>query len=279
MLVADDADIGAYYRVTIPKNGRLIDLNKANPVRVRLKSGNLAIDLESVDLLADGRVALLSERLRALVGDEGILAEYDRELAELGGRGLEGLAVRPLAGGGSRIAVLWEGGYTDQAERGGQWIQPGPFLPLVFIHDLPKLASAGRVRLADGQRVELKVPVLPGREPEAQRFRAPDLVWCKLAGGEWGFLVLLSSQNQVNPPVFRHKWLARFDLQGNSVGEPLDLGKLVPAAHRDANWEGLAWFDAGRSVVLAHEGDRQLASHAFVLDLPKDWQFTETRSR
>ena len=52
--------------------------------------------MEGVDVLPDGRIVALSERLHALVGDGGLVAEYPDFL---GGIGLEGLSARAAADG------------------------------------------------------------------------------------------------------------------------------------------------------------------------------------
>jgi hypothetical protein len=279
LLIADDADVGAYFRLQLPKTGGpLYDLNQCRPERVRLKNAGLAVDTESIGVLADKRVVLISERLRSLVSDRGIVAEYDSELAEMGKRGLEGLAIHPNADGSSRVAVLWEGGYPDF----GQAPRPemkGPWKPLIVVHDVPRHGSVGRVRLRDAvATIELDVPY-PDKlaPPVAQRFRAPDLCWTQwLKGGrmERGFIVLLSSQDGTPKPVFRYKWLQRFDIDGKQVGKPIDLGAHLPERVRGANWEGLAWYEPGKSLVLVHEEDQSLPPHAFLFQLPPDWQFT-----
>ncbi|MCC6539742.1 MAG: hypothetical protein IT162_19495 [Bryobacterales bacterium] len=279
LLVVDDSDIGAYFRVPLPKPSALkplLDLNTLKPHRVELKNKGLGVDLESIAMLADGRVALLSERLRSLVSDTGIIAEYDSELAEIGKRGLEGLAVRPLPGGASRVAAMWEGGYADfgQMPRGAQ--VRSAWLPLVVVHDVPRNAQVGRVRLRDAvASIELTVPRPPGAEPEAQRFRAPDLVWTRLSAApdDWGFIVLLSSQNGVARPTFALKWLQRFNLEGKPVGEPFDLATVLPAGLAAVNWEGLCWFEPGKRLVMVHEAEPKVPPHAFLIDLPSAWQF------
>jgi hypothetical protein len=124
--------------------------------------------------------------------------------------------------------------------------------------------------------VELEVPLLDGVEPEVQRFRAPDLVWTHLkkeSQFEWGFIVVISSQNSKDRPDYQHHWLQRFDLQGKPVGDPLDLSRSLPPTIQGANWEGLSWFVPGKSVVLVHEGSGKVPPHAFVLTLPAEWQY------
>jgi len=277
LLIVDDSDVGAYYRVAWKKPASpLIDLNAQKPERVRLKSRNLGVDLESIDLMNDGRVALLSERLRSLVSDGGVIAEYDSELAETGKRGLEGVAIRALEDGASQVAVLWEGGYPDFGMIAPAR-QRSVFKPLVVVHNVPRDAKVGRVRLKDAPRtVELDVPRPAGDEPQAQRFRAPDLRWYPVREGgvtRWGFIVLLSSQNGLARPEFQYKWLQRFDADGRRVGEPLDLGRYLPKNLMSANWEGLAWMEFGVSMLLVHEEDPGMPPHALLLDLPPDWRF------
>ena len=284
LLIVDDSEIGAYFKVTIGKlPGPLFDLNKLKPQRIALRDRGLGVDIESIGVMADGRVALLSERLRSLVSDSGIIAEYDSELAEMGKRGLEGLAIRPLPAGASRVAVVWEGGYPDfgrlprRAGAGHAW------LPLIVVHDVPRNGHVGRVRLKDAiASIELSVPRPAGEEPAAQRFRAPDLVWTKLGspqtdGEDWGFIVLLSSQNGLPQPSFTYKWLQRFDMEGRPVGQPFDLANRLPPALAGVNWEGLDWFEQGRKLVLVHEGDSKVQPHAFVVDLPPGWQFNPAK--
>ena len=139
----------------------------------------------------------------------------------------------------------------------------------------------GRVRLRDASAaIELAVPRPPGEEPAAQRFRVPDLVWTRLpaqkTGDDWGFIALLSSQNGLPKPTFAFKWLLRFDMEGRPVGEPLDLAKYFPAHLAGANWEGLAWYEPGRKLVLVHEEDSRNRAHAFVMELPAEWQFVQS---
>jgi hypothetical protein len=279
LLVVDDSVWGAYSSVAIDgQKGPLISLQGAR--RISLPACPMVPDFEGVDRLADGRLVFLSERLRSLVGKDGLIAEYDSLLGEFANRGLEGVAVRPLAGGVSRIAVLWEGGYPDYASvpwslRGTAGRQA--MRPLVVVHDLNSGVRGVELKMRDAKMaVELEVPKPAGEEPEAQRFRAPDLTWTRWRNGlveDWGFLVLITSQDSVPRPQYLFHWLQRFDLKGKPVGEPLDLAQFLPTDIQHANWEGLSWFDPGKSLVLVHEGDRRLDTHAFILNLPEDWQY------
>jgi len=92
------------------------------------------------------------------------------------------------------------------------------------------------------------------------------------------FLVLIVSQDSVERPQYLYHWLQRFDLTGKPVGKPLDLAQFLPEDLSHANWEGLSWFEPGKRLVLVHEGNRRQSCHAFILNLPEDWQFVaETR--
>jgi hypothetical protein len=276
LLIADDSTVGQYFRVTLPREPKpLMLLNELGPQPVRLKQATLAIDLEGIDILADGRVVVLSERLRSLVDHEGIVAEYDSLFSEVGKRGLEGVASRTIAKGASRVAVLWEGGIPEQRSLPGNLRRPStpqPLLPLILVHDVPARGRVGRLRLVDAVSTEeLDVPVLSGSGLSAQRFRAPDLVWTR-RGSEWGFIVLLSSQNATDKPTYANHWLQRFDLRGQRVGQHLDLTLHVPGEHKGANWEGVCWFERGKSLVLVHEAGPKAPAAAYILQLPEDWQ-------
>src|SRR5262245_46936237 len=93
LLIVDDSDPGAYYRYPIDATGPSVPIEPSRLVRVQWPEIGLAADLESIDVLADGRIVLLSERLRSLVDEHGVVMEYDDPLTEIGERGLEGLAI------------------------------------------------------------------------------------------------------------------------------------------------------------------------------------------
>ena len=281
LLVVDDSVSGAYFIVPLAgEKDALIPLRGTGVRRISLPACPLVPDLEGVDRLADGKLVFLSERLRSLVGEDGLIAEYDSLLGEFANRGLEGVAVRPLPGGVSRIAVVWEGGYPEYAAvpwslRGTAGRQS--MRPLVVVHDLNSGVRGVELKMRDAKlAVELEVPKPAGEEPEAQRFRAPDLVWTRSRNGsadDWIFLVLIVSQDSVESPQYLYHWLQRFDLKGKPIGEPLDLAQFLPKEISHANWEGLSWFESGKSLVLVHEGNRRLPAHAFILNLPEDWQY------
>ena len=299
LLVVSDHEPGVYY--SCPLAGATPPRLPIDPTRLarhRISGSAEASDLESIGVLADGRIVLISEDLVALVDADGMVARYDERWAELGGRGVEGLAVRSLPDGSSRVAIGWEGGYPEarflprnlrERLRGRAW------RPRVLVHDL----APGQRDLTVGPDetitdVELLVPEPPGEEPAAQRFRLPDLVWHRwpVDGEEqWGFIALLSSgwaeeppggseaecpkQDGDRPARYCYRILQRFTRDGRPHGEAFDLEPLFPEATRFANWEGLGWFVPGESLVLIY--DEKLArrrldpQEALVVPLPAGW--------
>ena len=243
LFVGDDA-AGCYYELSI--SDETAHIHPIDPVcvdEVVWPGADLVSDLEAIDQLNDGRIVVLSEELRCLfgraMGRDGrydVLVQYDQTVTEFGNRGLEGLAVKSLPDGNSRIAVLWEGGYPVyetlprelRADVGRK-----PLRPVVIVHDLPENGSVGWM---DDPLItlHLNVPEPEGRIPGAQRFRGADLVWHRwtdstaVDGYAEGFIVLLTSENSPGPEStvpksYRHKILQRFDLEGKAIGEPLDL--------------------------------------------------------
>jgi hypothetical protein len=253
LLIVGDKDSGRFYRFPIPNSsGRAIIIDPEQAMPVDLPNGSLAIDLESIDVLADDRVVVLSERLRALIGMEGVIAEYGTPLTEFGNRGLEGVAVRRLSNGISKVAVLWEGGYPESRAIPQQLRSVVGHLslrPVIWVHELTKGQTHVHVRddRKDGvvpQTMSLEVQEV-GDEPtpQAQRFRASDLVWHELNKHthELGFIVLMSSENspREGKRVFQYQWLQRFDMDGKRVGVPLDLNDVLPEGLRQGTGKGL----------------------------------------
>jgi hypothetical protein len=298
LLIVGDDEPGTYYRVplagvTPPR----LPLEPSTLRPVRVANAEQVTDLEAVDVLADGRIVLLSEDLRALVDAEGVVARYDEGWSELGGRGLEGLAVRPGPEGGSRVAVVWEGGYLSARRlppETREQLARSARRPRVLVHDLAAGERDVTVDPRAATTIDLQPPRPRGEEPTAQRFRCPDLVWHRwsIDGEEqWGFLALLSSQwgeepeagsdaecpRRVNgePLRYCYLWLQRFTIDGRPFGDPLDLDPFFPEATRHSNWEGLGWFVPGESVVLVY--DERLArrkldpQEALVVPLPPGW--------
>jgi hypothetical protein len=300
LLMVSDSDPGAYYKFQLggdpgkfisDKKGRIIFVDPKRVEKVAIPQADLALDLESIDVLADGRVVVLSERLRSLIGENGLVREYDNQLAEFGNIGLEGLAIVKAEDGSSCIAVLWEGGYpayNDVPVQLQNHVGILPLRPVIWTHKLEKGASGFRkVKKNDTEHkvrdFELEVPIIDDRElcaqrePYAQRFRAPDLVWYKHGpkAEDWEFIVLLSSNDA---PVkngekkkFQHQWLQRFSTNGKPIGKHLDLDEYVPDDLEGSNWEGLSWFEPGKSLVVMHDKNPETPSPAVIIDLPQEW--------
>lgn len=302
LLIVGDHEPGVYY--SYPASSAAVDeptrlpLDPGRIQRHRLSAGPYALDLEAVGVLADGRPVILSERLSALFDADGFVAVYGRSLAEFGGRGFEGVAVRPLADGSSRVALLWEGGYPEPTGLPRQvrdHVRDLPLAPRVVVHDLA--AGARNVQVGGASilsDVELQVPRPVGAEPQAQRFRAPDFVWHQWpvdGAPQWGFLALISS-GWGSPPVpgseaectkvengktlrWCYKWLQRFTVDGKAWGEPFDLDQVLPEELRSVNWEGMGWFEEGRTLVLVYDEKiarrRVSPQEAFLLPLPAGW--------
>jgi len=279
LLIVSDKDPGAYYRYPLANNrGPLITIDSSQLVRVPMPGASLAMDLESIEILADGRVVGLSEQLSALVSEKGVVAEYGGPFSELAGIGTEGVAVRPLEDGSSRVAILWEGGYPEFEKLPIQLrgiIAQGALMPVFLVHDILNGQNYGKIRFNLVNQVRLQVPTPKGKGPSAQRFRASDLVWHKWKNQgkeEWGFIVLLNSKNLARPPQYMYDELLRFDLKGHPVGKMLDLNTLFPKELQHLNWEGLGWFEEGESLVLVFDNSADQAPAAFVVKLPEDWK-------
>ena len=275
LLVVDDGHPGVYFRIPLEgRPGPTIPLGGVDVERVSIQSSPFVSDLESIEVLRDGRVVVLSERLRMLLCSDGAVATYGAPFSEFGKRGLEGVAVRAgRRGRSSLVAALWEGGYPEYAHlptalqrsagRAG-------LKPLVVVHTV----GSGRQGLLVPTRdaVELDVPLPAGEEPRAQRFRAPDLVWHRGPNGEWAFIVLLSSANSAGTREYKHHWLQRFSTQGERLGEPLDLDRVASPKLRGTNWEGLGWFEEGKSLVVVNESRPLPSGVAYIVDLPPAWR-------
>jgi hypothetical protein len=291
----DDAEICLLRPGAVDERGMLA-ISPERIQRVKLAFPG-ATDLEAVAVLADGRIVALSEDARAIYDTEGMVARWDASLAEWGGRGLEGLAVRAAPDGGSRIAVTWEGGYPDCRSLPASAPDDAcgrARRPRLVVHHLPAGARERELDPADALvDTELQVPLLPGEEPCGQRFRAADVLWIDLPDGSEGFLVLLSSQageraapgSECECPKkeqdgsarrYCHKWLLRFDAAGGPVGEPFDLDEVFPAEIATSNWEGMGWWEEGESLVLCYDEEwteRRIDPQcALRVELPETWR-------
>jgi hypothetical protein len=279
LLIVSDKDPGAYFKYPLRDDrGPWISIDLKRLVRVAMPQACYGLDLESIDVLADGRVVALSEEISGLVDEKGLVVLYGGPLSELAGIGLEGVAVRPLENGGSRVAVVWEGGYPTFEKIPYQLrtkVARDPLNPVVLVHDIARDQIAEKIKFNEVNQVELKVPIPRGREPFAQRFRVPDLVWDKLKKNgkeEWGFIALLSSQNSVREQRFLHKMLQRFDSEGKLFGKSIDLNKIMPPSMYSLNWEGLGWFEQGKSLVMIFDNSPEQPPAAYVMELPEDWK-------
>jgi hypothetical protein len=286
LLIVGDKDPGRFYRFPVPSDsGRAIVIDPERAMPVDLPSARLAIDLEGIDVLADDRVVVLSERLRALIGMDGVIAQYGTPLTEFGNRGLEGVAVRRLSSGTSKVAVLWEGGYPEYPavpEQLRSVVGHLPLRPVIWMHELTKGQTGVHVRDDGKQGVAPQTISLDVQEigddppPKAQRFRASDLVWHELNKHthELGFIVLLSSENSPleGNREFQYQWLQQFDMEGQRVGVPLDLNEVLPEGLRQRNWEGLGWYEVGKRLVMVHDSPPTGIPTAYVIDMPEDWR-------
>jgi len=277
-LLVDDEDPGAYYRFPASEvRGPAYRLDANRLSRSRIPFPNHALDLEDIAVLADGRIVMLSERLRVLLDENGaIVAEYDDPLSEVGGRGLEGLAVLPIAEGGSRVAVLWEGGTfkgSDLPDAVAENLDGKHADPIVWIHDIGAHQTVGEIGVGDLVEKRGVVFNLPTPKVEPKRpFRAPALVWQRDADStreEASFIVLLNS--------FKDLWIQRFDLNGKPIGRPFDFNRDADPDVKDRNWEGMAWYEEGQSLILiddkGNKDDRKVGTpFVMIVPLPPDWK-------
>ncbi len=282
LLIASDNVAGAYFRFRLPSpTPSVLTITPDRLEKIEFRGGTLGMDLEGITVLADGRVAVVSERLRVLLGDGGVIAEYDDPLSEIGNRGLSGVAARDKGNGVSEVAVVWEGGYParhDLPEDLRNALGSIAMSPVIWVHDLHPGAMNLRIRQHQARKIRLKPPLPAGDEPLAQRFRAVDLVWHVSKDGvhgsdRLGFIVLLVSNNSPHqgPSTFEHVWLQRFGMNGEPVGQPIDVKTSVPTAIREAKWDGLGWFHPGKSVVIVHDVPPRGDPTAVIITLPSNW--------
>lgn len=322
-IVGDDAD-GRYFELRLEdQTGSIIPIDSEKVRAVFLPQAELAMDLEGIDNMADGRIAILSEQLHCLIAEKmpglhthGVIAEYDKTLIEFGNRGLEGLAIKRLSNGTSRIAVLWEGGYPIYKmvpKQLREHVGRLPLKPVIIVHEIERGQVAGIVD-KPLHSIMLNVPEPEGEPPLAQRFRATDLVWYdwpdegKKEDSKEGFIVLMSSENAPpestgSPTEYRVKILQRFSLDGNPRGEPLFINEVCKQYLRDfvinkpafvsheilahikevatlldegnwenINWEGLDWFEEGRSLIAIYDKWPMDPPFALVIDIPEEWK-------
>jgi len=278
LLFVTDKDAGIYFEYNLSSNFKeIIKIDTTNTVKIELTDAKLALDLEAIDVLVDGRIVALSERLRSLVSIGGIIAEYPEPLSEIGNLGLEGLAIRHIEKDVSRIAILWEGGYPEYEDLPLQLrttVGRKSVKPEIWIHDIKKGERNLRLKINSfSKTIKLNAPEPEGDEPQAQRFRAPDLVWHKInRNGDWGFIVLLNSGNSSESNrQFLYARLQKFNIEGDPVGTPLDLYSIIPGDLKKANWEGLGWYEEGKKVIIIHDKPPMGTPTAFIIDITKVW--------
>ena len=82
-IIVSDSEPGAFFRLPMPRSRLPFTIIPSQVTRVVLPNAALALDLEEVDVLVDGRVVVLSERLRALIAENGNVLEYDDPFGEM----------------------------------------------------------------------------------------------------------------------------------------------------------------------------------------------------
>lgn len=310
LYIVGDDEHGAYFEIPLPTDSKFdLDPDFPHPWfigfgdfrRIPLSTPEAAADLEGVGVLADGRVVALSEARRALFDEQGIVTTFDPAFTEFGGRGLEGLAIHHLGGDSSRVTVVWEGGYPGMNDIPAPLrsrLAPGSLRPVLYTFDLgPGERRTFAAEDESHPSRELQVPTPLGNEPAAQRFRCPDLVchsWTETLENETrrvdGYICLLTSGpgapaapgspeecgrlEDGKRRKYCYKWLQRFRADGTAFGEPYDLDEIFSTGQAALNWEGLGWFEPGRSLVLVYDeklSERKRPQSALVISLPPDW--------
>ena len=278
--VDDRLEYAGYYCVGTPSNRPkppgILEVDSWEPVA--LAGAALATDLEAIDVIYGGLAGTISERLHALVFADGRVWEYPWRFAEVGNRGLEGLAIRELHEGKVfEVAVVWEGGYlkrNDLPTSLAPILAGKSYPPVVVVHRIERSSPDQRVSLLlrDICQIPLEMASLNDwvdkkkQEPEALRFRSPDLIW-----HDDGFIVLLSSQNG-SETEYGPKVLQRFDRDGSPIGRPFDLKLAFKEAGvndpENLNWEGMDWYKEGSSLVFVQDGE---TPQIVLIELPEDW--------
>ncbi len=244
LLVGDD-NPGRYFKLFVTDTAaNVLAPDPQEMVEVILDGAETVVDLESIDILADGRVVVLSEDLTSLAGPPtssaasyGLIARYPPTLNEFGNKGLEGLAVVPAANGASRTAILWEGGYPDLYLTPPQLaplVGRTPLKPIILVHTIPADSSVDWVHDPDTV-ITLQVPEPEGKPPDAMRYRASDLVWHAWHEADSlieGFIVLIAPANSpVNSsPTYGPTEALRFTMDGRPFGESINVQQTAVAS-------------------------------------------------
>lgn len=319
LIVSDDAP-GRYYEYNIPDyDYNIIPIDPMKVREVLLPGAGLAGDLEAIGILADGRVVVLSELMHSLIGKPGIdsnqysmIAYYNKSYTEFGNRGLEGLAIKSDDNNNSKLAVLWEGGYpvnTIVPDELYEYSSHNALKPRVIIHKIENNDIAGYV-YKDSHKFTLDVPI-PDNIKSGQRYRGSALVWYQIANAgqlQECLIVLLQSENSpdANSSIrtsYKHKILQRFNLDGNPLGEPININDYAKAAFEklddffyssigaemsahikeikaslekgnweNVNWEGMSWFIKNESLVLIYDKNPKDPPFALILEIPDSWR-------
>jgi hypothetical protein len=278
LLIVSDSQYNGYFSYELPqplleKGPLVIDSSRKDALKwIPLPKLSLARDFESIEVLADGRLVLLSEALSSIVDEDGYVLTCQAQMTMIGNRGLEGLAARPIGLGHSLLAMCWEGGHLKKSDMPKQMELKNYVLdPVIWIYDLPADASSLYVKEKHLQEsVTLAVPQLE----EDLFFRASDLVWNKDSQGDWGFIVLLTGHR---PKADKVKFagvslLQRYNLEGVAIGDPIKLNEVLETKYQTLRWEGLAWYEDGKSLVLINDDDPEIGPPvAYILPLLNGW--------
>lgn len=305
-----------------------------------IKNASVATDFESIAIIKPGEYLILSESLRALIVGHGetnsptksvssagqLKVQYYNTFGEIGGRGLEGLAIRVNNEKPSNfdVAALWEGGYPEEkrmVEQLGEITlcelstckqkdlinfyrkDLKPVL-VTFTSDLElnnnKVLDVKTKKPSDlGRETRIHVPAPATRlKPDdlaTQRFRAPDLVWSKPQGEKNSdpseiistYIVLISSSSVPKMIGGNEKYdyacLLEIAENGEPTGASLDIKALLDAhklgsLREFANWEGLAWYNEDRLILVNDNINdpngpawEQIPLTALVVDGPGSW--------
>lgn len=282
VLFVDDNVPGVVFHSTIVEAWGETALSDTDLRRDAFAGASLASDLESL-VVIDGDVLILSEDLHQVLDRNGPRYTYAARYGEVGNRGMEGLAVRTGAQGTLRAAALWEGGYLrlrDLPPELRPLLAEVPLAPEVVLHVMPPAGSSVEQKHDESARsFALLVGEIEGGPPlpDPERYRGSDLVWNQGPDGNFELIVLLSSLSPYGrgERTFTNVILQRFDLQGHPRGAPFDVRGWLRANRlasiADANWEGLCWWDPGKSLCLVNDAGGEGRTSFVFVPVPENW--------
>mgnify|MGYP001793421689 CR=1 FL=1 len=311
LIIVGDENTGRYYACKDrprpePSNEKAADFSYFeidDCLEYEIANASIATDLESIVTMNAGEYVVLSEPLRGLIiahgetlegkkktAHEGDLKlQYGGQFSEIGGRGLEGLTIRPNKTNGHDIAALWEGGFpnkddlvNDLVVKNGQDPNDPDDNSLKHVN----INTDGDLRVDDadtilevtfdpedvdsqtrlGTYIEVNTPRPAQLEGKSlQRFRAPDLVWGKNTTGNGGedTLILLISSLDKRDRNFDYKCLLEIGLNGEPTGNSLDINAYLSGNEdlehlkEHANWEGLSWYDDQHLIIVNDNENRK----------------------